>query len=236
MDLNLTLNELLALAEAPPPRDDDVVVAEPEPWIHQYAALMLTRAVMGSPSFWDDVERQRVGRLPAAEAPAPSQAPHSESDATRRTYFALLATAATFPDDDAAKLALHTRLLAAEPEWVPESEPPLALERSLEAIDAITGGVALVARTAFHRCWFHTTVPPTERRETEWCPERAHEESRYCARHEGDYEHNDFARRAARLRSVERVFQYAEPAILATFPTVDAVQDAREPDELRNAG
>lgn len=211
---------LLELSDAPPFAGlaDDDGPADPEPWVHQYAALMLTRGLIGAKSFWEDVERLR--RAPADALDEKAFAPpgrYAHSADTRHLTLALLATAAAAPDDDAAKASLHLRLVEAEPEWTPESEPPLNLERSIDGIDAITEGAALVARAAAGKCWFHTTAPPTERHEAQWCPERSAEGGRYCARHHEDFEYNPSAARASRLQSVERVFRYAEPAIVTTF-------------------
>ncbi len=211
---------LLELSDAPPfaGLTDHEAPAEPEPWVHQYAALMLTRGLIGAKSFWEDVERLRTSPTDARDEKAfapPARYAHSPD--TRHVTLALLATAAAAPDDDAAKASLHLRLVEAEPEWTPETEPPLNLERSIDGIDAITEGAALVARAAAGKCWFHTTAPPTERHEAQWCPEISNDSSRYCARHHEDFEYNPSPARASRLQSVERVFRYAEPAIVATF-------------------
>jgi len=211
---------LLELSDAPPfaALADPDGPAEPEPWVHQYAALMLTRGLIGTKAFWADVERLRSSPADVREektfAP-PDRYAHTAD--TRHITLALLATAAAAPDDDAAKASLHLRLVEAEPEWVPESEPPVNLERSIDGIDAITEGAALVARAAAGKCWFHTTAPPTERREAEWCPEASADSSRY-------FEHNPSTPRASRLQSVERVFRYAEPAIAAAFAEEIAAQ------------
>lgn len=218
---------LLELSDAPPSaaHTDDDGPAEPEPWVHQYAALMLTRGLIGTKAFWADVERLRTAPTNARDEKAfapPARYAHGAD--TRHVVLALLTTAAAAPDDDAAKASLHLRLVEAEPEWKPDSEPPLNLERSLDGIDAITAGAALVARAASGKCWFHATAPPTERHEAQWCPETSAESSRYCARHHEDFEYNPSAARASRLQSVERVFRYAEPAIVTTFAHEIAAQ------------
>jgi hypothetical protein len=218
---------LLELSDAPAfagSADQDGPV-EPEPWVHQYAALMLARGLIGTQAFWADVERLRSSPVVAGnEAGFAPSARYAHAADTRHVTLALLCTAAGAPDDDAAKASLHLRLVEAEPEWTQESEPPLNLERSLDGIDAITEGAALVARAASGKCWFHTTAPPTERHEAQWCPERSAEASRYCPRHHEDFEYNPSAARASRLQSVERVFAYAEPAIVTTFAAEIAAQ------------
>jgi hypothetical protein len=225
---------LLELSDAPPfaRTADDERLAEPEPWVHQYAALMLTRALIGTRAFWSDVERLRAAPTEARDQTFAPPARYGHGAEKRHLVLALLATAARAPDDDSAKASLHLRLVEAEPAWTPESEPPLNLEQSLDGIDSITEGAALVARLAAGKCWFHTTAPPTERHEAEWCPESAAEPSRYCSRHDEDFEHNPSAGRASRQRSVERVFAYAEPAILTTFaPEIAAQRDLLDADD-----
>jgi hypothetical protein len=226
---------LLELSDAPPFAGavDEDGPAEPEPWVHQYAALMLTRGLIGTEVFWADVERLRaspgVARDETGFAP-PARYGHPAG--ARHVTLALLATAAAAPDNDAAKASLHLRLVEAEPEWTPESEPPLNLERSIDGIDAITEGAALLARAAAGKCWFHAAAPPTERHEAQWCPERSDEASRYCLRHHDNFEYNPSAARASRLQSVERVFAYAEPAILATFaPEIAALRERLAVDD-----
>jgi hypothetical protein len=226
---------LLELSDAPPFAGiaDQDAPAEPEPWVHQYAALMLTRGLIGTQAFWADVERLRSSPADARdETGFAPPARYAHSAGTRHVTLALLATAAAAPDNDAAKASLHLRLVEAEPEWTPESEPPLNLERSIDGIDAITEGAALVARAAAGKCWFHTTAPPTERHEAQWCPEKSADASRYCPRHHEDFEYNTSAARASRLQSVERVFAYAEPAIVSTFaPEIAAQRELLGADE-----
>jgi hypothetical protein len=219
MDDTRISSELLELSDAPPiARGDTLTAVEPEPWLHQFAALMLTRALIGTSAFWEDVERLRVApTAPRDDNAFAAPRRYAHSQATRHVTLALLTTAAGASDNDAAKASLHLRLVEAEPAWTPEAEPPQSLERSLDGIDAITEGVALIARATTDKCWFHTAAPPTERREAEWCPEQADETTRYCARHGRDFEHNGAARRATQLRAVERVFRFAEPAVLETF-------------------